>query len=117
MVDKIKSLHRPIEVVINGQRCEMLTIGHVAHAVGRTTWTVRYWTKIGLFPVTPFFWDPSETRARFRLYPLPFVESLQAITNKGYSGRRLDRESWARFQDDVFRAYKETVTPLLSSPV
>ena len=61
--------------------------------------------------------DPSETRARFRLYPLPFVESLQAITNKGFSGRRLDRESWARFQDDVFRAYKETVTPLLSSPV
>lgn len=116
MVDRIRWLHQPIEVVINGERCKMLTIGHLANAVGRTTWTVRYWTKCGLVPPTPFYWDPSENRARFRLYPQPFVESLETIAAKGYLGRRLDRQDWARFRDDVLRAYNDTVTPLLGSP-
>jgi hypothetical protein len=114
MVTNIKSLPSPIEVVINGQSCTLVTVGCVAKTLGRSVWTVHHWTRIGLFPPTPFFWDPSETRTRFRLYPQPFVESLEAITEQGYLGRRLNRESWARFHDDVFRAYHQTVTPLFS---
>ena len=68
----------------------------------------------GLFPSTPFFWDPSAIRARFRLYPEPFVERLAEICEVGYLGHRLDRDDWARFHHDVCRAYEQTVTPLLS---
>lgn len=95
----------------------MLTVGYVARVLGRTTWTLRYWTRIGLFPSTPFFWDPSETRTRFRLYPEPFVERLGEIREAGYVRHRLDRDDWGRFHDDVCRAYEQTVTPLLSPRV
>jgi len=114
LIGKIKSLHQPIEVAINGQPCTMLTVGYVARALGRITWTLRYWTKIGLFPSTPFYWDPSATRIRFRLYPEAIVERLGEIIDAGYLGNRLDRESRVRFHEDVLRAYRETITPLLS---
>lgn len=89
-----------------------MTIGHVALALGRTTWTIRHWTRLGLFPEAPFDLYPDEPRRRRRLFPEAYVVALADIADQGYLEGRLDRDQWRRFQLDVWAAYQETVVPL-----
>ncbi len=107
-----KYLRSPIRTEIDGRTCILLTIGHVALALGRTTWTVRYWTRLGLLPEAPFDLHPDEPRLRKRLYPESYVLALADIANRGYLGPRLDRDRWRRFQLDVWEAFRMTVVPL-----
>lgn len=107
-----KFLRHPIDYEINGRKCVLLTVGHLANALHRSPWTVRHWTRLGILPEAPFDLDPNEPRLRKRLYPKPFVDALAAITEDKYSGPRLDRHQWQQFQHDVWAAYQETVMPL-----
>ena len=112
MVDKPKNLHKPIRREINGHDCMFLTIGYIAHVLGRTTWTIKHWEKIGLFPPAPFIQHADVPRTRRRLYPEAFVEQLDEIVKRGYVGQRMDRDDWRRFHREVRSAYEATVTPL-----
>ena len=114
MTPTIKNLHHPIHTEINGQRCTLLTIGYVAHALGRSVWTVKYWTRLRLLPAAPFFQHRDIPNIRRRLYPEPFVKCLAEIANRGYIGNRLERAEWARFRRDIDEAFQKTVVPLLS---
>jgi hypothetical protein len=113
MDNSTKGLRHPIVRTINGHRCELLTVGHVAAALGRSSWTVRYWTRLGLLPEAPFDLNPGDAHRRRRLYPRPFVHALAELVDRDYKGTRLERESWQQFQKDVWAAYCETVVPLI----
>ena len=117
MYQSPKFLRHPIAHEANGQRCTLLTIGHLAHALGRSTWTVRYWTRLGLLPEPVFHLSPGSPKAHRTLYPEPYVLALAEIIDQGYVGLRLDREQWRRFQLDAWTAYQETVVPLTSGVV
>ena len=97
MVDRFKGLHKPIKMDIEGS-VTLLTIGYVARVLGRSTWTIKHWTKIGLLPEAAFIANPNDTRTRRRLYPEPFVKCLDEIAEHGYLGRRMDRAQWQRFR-------------------
>lgn len=112
MDNSTKGLRHPIITTIDGHRCELLTVGHVAAALGRSSWTVRYWTRLGLLPEAPFDLNYGDAHRRRRLYPRPFVLALAELVQRDYPCPRLDRESWQQFQKDVWAAYKETVLPL-----
>ena len=113
MVEKQRNLHKPIHGVINGQPCELLTVGYLCLGLRRTSWTLRHWEKIGLFPPAPFVQHPDDSRIRRRLYPSPYVDALKDIGERGYLGRRMDRNQWNRFHDEVRAAYQTTVDPLM----
>lgn len=108
-----RGLRHPIVAIINGHRCELLTVGHLAACVGRSSWTVRHWTRLNLLPEAPFDLNPGDASRRRRLYPRPFVDALAELVERDYSGPRLERESWERFQKDVWATYGETVGPLI----
>jgi hypothetical protein len=116
MVDKVRNLHRPILVKINGEECPMLTIGYVALALRRTTWTIKYWQRIGLLPRDAFVLNPNSQSARRRLFPEQYVQRLDAI-GRQYLGPRMDRDQWATFRRLAFEAFEETVAPLLGRNV
>jgi hypothetical protein len=108
-----KYLRSPIRTEIEGRTCSLLTIGHVAIALGRTTWTIRYWIRLGLLPEAPFDLYPDEPRRRRRLFPAAYVAALAEIANQGYMDGRLDRDQWRRFQLDAWHAYETTVGSLM----
>ena len=108
-----KGLRHPILATVNGHRCELLTIGHLAAALGRSSWTVRYWTRLGLLPEAPFDLHPGEPHRRRRLYPRLFVDALAELVDRDFSGPRLERESWQQFQTAVWAKYGETVVPYI----
>jgi hypothetical protein len=117
MIPDAKFLHHPIQAEVHGQLCTFLTIGHVANALRRTTWCIKHWERLGLFPETPFMLHPDVPRTKRRLYPVGFVDALRDIAAHGYIGKRLDYEQWQRFHDEVFAAYRETVTTLMDRGV
>ncbi len=53
----------------------------------------------------------SNLRTRRHLYPLTFVKRLAEIAGQDYVGARLPRDQWGRFQEEVAKAYAETITP------
>jgi hypothetical protein len=114
MAARIKNLRHPITAVINGHQVELLTIGHLAHAVGRSNWTVSYWRKLGLLPASVIE-RPDIPNLRRHLYPAPFVSAMRVIAKQDYVIRRLERKDWPRFHAEVLRAYEATVRPLLNS--
>lgn len=107
-----KNLHRPISVVIDGSECTLLTIGYMAAALHRTTWTIHYWERLGLLPSPPFVINPERLRTKRHLYPEAFVAEITEIA-KHYSSRRLEREQWRTFQMEARQVYSRTVEPLL----
>jgi hypothetical protein len=114
---KIKNLRRPIIQTINGQPVTLLTVGYVSRALGRTKWTVKNWTRLGLLPPAPFLLRPDVPNTRRYLYPHGFVKCLAEIARQPYVIRRLDRSDWGQFHHEVSRAYEQTVTPLLAAGV
>ena len=113
VANKVRNLHTPIRVMVNNQECRMLTIGYVARALGRSTWTVKYWQRLSLLPPAPFVQHPNDPCTRRRLYPEPFVDAVHEIAGRGYLGVRLDRGDWKRFHDEIMAAHEVTVAPLL----
>lgn len=51
---KPANLRHPIKSEVNGNPVELVTVGYVALALGRTTWTVDRWERFGLIPPAPF---------------------------------------------------------------
>lgn len=118
MPDHVKHLRHPIHAELAGEPwCDLMTVGHVAVALRRSTWTIRNWQKLGLLPPTPFFIHAEIPNLRRRLFPREFVEALSTIADKGLPGRRLYRADWMRFHADVLVAYEATVLPLLDGVV
>jgi hypothetical protein len=113
MIERIKNLRRPITAAINGHSVELLTIGHLAHAVDRSTWTVKHWQRLGLLPRPPVILNPKVPSARRGLYPQLFVRSVAIIAKQDYMYPRLDRADWPKFHAEVLRAYEKTIAPLL----
>ena len=103
-----RGLRHPISALVNGQPTTLLTVGHVAAALGRTTTCLKEWERMGLFPPAPYRLRGS----RARVYPEQFVKSISLIRDQGYVGRRLHRSDWERFQSEVWRAYKEALKTL-----
>ena len=91
----------------------MLSIGYLAHALGRSTWTAKEWTRIGLLPPAPVIQNPKTPNLRRRYYPAPFISAMKDIASKDYVVDRLDRQDWSRFHAEVLRAYERTIAPLL----
>jgi hypothetical protein len=113
MVEKVRNLRAPIHKEVGGHEYALFTIGYVASVLGRTTWTIKHWERIGLFPKAAFMLSPSVSRTRRRLYPEAFVDRLDDIVKQGYLGKRMNRADWRRFQKEVFTAYKVTVAPII----
>jgi hypothetical protein len=113
MYQSPKFLRHPIVHEINGQKCTLLTVGHLANCLGRSTWTIRHWTRVGLLPEPVFHLNPGNPHARRTLYPEPYVLALADIIDRGYVGRRLNRAEWLRFQDEAWAAFSATVLPLI----
>ena len=106
-----RCLRRPINADIGGQIVTLMTVGHVAAALGRTRWTVDCWITLGLLPKPPFVINPNDDVIKRRLYPSAFVERLAVIANQ--IGPRLPRSEWQGFHDQVVDAYNEVVGPLI----
>lgn len=117
MAKRIKNLRHPITAVVNGHPCELLTVGHLARAVGRTPWTVKHWQRIGLLPRPQVILNPKVPQARRGLYKSDFVAEMKVIGKKDYLYPRLDRADWQKFHSDVMRAYEKTIAPFLSDAV
>lgn len=115
VVERVKGLRKPITAVINGHRVDLLTVGHLANAVGRSNWTVSYWTKVGLLPPAPVIERPDTLNLRRHLYPAEFVRAIRVIARSDYVHDRLDRTDWPRFHAEVHKAYQATIAPLLES--
>jgi hypothetical protein len=103
--------------MINGDKVTLLTIGHLAHALGRTNWTVHYWEGLGLLPPAPFVINPEDLRTRRRLYPEPYVDALAEIARRLGIGGRMNRGLWMSFYQDARVAYEVTVLPLIHGVV
>jgi hypothetical protein len=112
MADHIRSLHRPYEVQLNEQPVRLLTVGYLAAALHRTSWTVHHWERIGLLPPPPFVINPERLRTKRHLYPEAFIAAIAEMAEH-YSGRRLDREKWRAFQLEARQAYSRTVGVML----
>ena len=106
-----RCLRRPITADVGGQIVTLMTVGHVAAALGRTRWTVDYWITLGLLPKPPFVINPNDDVIKRRLYPAAFVERLAVIANQ--IGPRLPRSEWQGFHDQVVDAYNDVVGPLI----
>ena len=105
MVEYVKSLQHPVQIAVGDRTVDLVTIGYVANVLDRTSWTIKYWTRLGLFPEPPYFLNPKDSCTRRRLYPADFIDALAIIVSHGYVGRRLDRHQWHRFRVDVFDAF------------
>jgi len=117
MAKTTKNLRRPIPTTINGQSCLMLTIGHLANAVGRTPWTVKHWIQVGLIPPSPVLERPDTPNLRRRMWPAEFVAAMREIGKQDYMVGRLDRRDFGRFHTEVMEAYKTHIGPLLGPGV
>lgn len=112
-----KGLRRPIETTFHGQSVTLVTVGYLARAANRTTWTIHYWQRIGLLPKPPFHTNHPNPLYRRGVYPEPFVRRVVEIVSRNQIGDRLDRRDWFWFRDEVFAAYDQTVRPLLATDV
>ena len=117
VVSKIKGHRHPIITQIKGQEVTLLTVAYVAKAIGRSKWSVKHWQRLGLLPEPPFVLHPDVQEARRYLYPATFVQCLAEIASQDYVVRRLERQDWQRFQNEVWTAYETTVAPLLGTCV
>jgi len=114
MATRIKHQRRPIRTEVNGTPVTLLTIGHCARALHRSTATIKSWERIGLFPPAPFWQRPNGTpAARRRLYPLDFVKALPMLGDRYKLGKRLDREQWQDFHDAVVALLAKSLAPLI----
>ena len=114
---KPKNLRRPIQSNINGKSVTLLTSGYMARAIGRSTWSVKHWRRLGLLPQPPFVLHADVQESRRYLYPATFVKCLAEIAREPYVIRRLERNDWERFHREVSRAYEKTIVPLLTAGV
>ncbi len=83
VADRTPFLRRPIPAVISGQECQLLTTGHLAHALGRTPRTIRTWRAMNLLPKPPFVIHAQSLRSRRWLWPSGFVNALAEIADSG----------------------------------
>ena len=112
MARHLRNHRRPIRITTEAGDVQLLTIGHVAAAVGRTPWTIKHWHRLELLPPAPFVINAQRQNLRRRLYPEPFVRELARITARRYSGPRLDYNQWRSFQIEARAAYDRIVVPL-----
>ena len=115
MVQRIKNLRHPIHVEVNGNQCEMLSIGYLAHALGRSTWTAKEWTRIGLLPPAPVIQNPKTPNLRRRYYPAPFISAMKDIASKDYVVDRLDRQDWLAISCRGITCIREDHRPITSA--
>jgi hypothetical protein len=116
MAKSVKNLRRPITAQIEGKDCTLLTIGYMAAAIHRTSWTIKYWERLGLLPPAPFVVNPERLRTKRHLYPEQFVAAIARVMND-YPGERLERDQWRSFRKRANEAYAETIGPLLTPGV
>ena len=69
-MDKIKNLRRPVVVEINGATVTLVTIGHMARALRRTTMRLKQWEECGVFPPAPY----RLVKGQQRLYPIALFD-------------------------------------------
>lgn len=108
-------LRHPIRAKINGETTKFLTVGHLALAAARSTWTIDHWIRIGLLAPNPFVLNADVPLSLRRLWPEDLVDALHKIAEQDYVGTRLDYVHWTRFQAEVWAAHNELVMPLLAN--
>jgi hypothetical protein len=106
-----ENMRRPITTLISGKPVEMVTIGYVARVFGRSTATIKYWERVGLFPPAPFRFRPNAPSVNRRLYPSDFVKTLHRL-DFGYLGTRLDYRDFPRFHEEVRQALQDCLASL-----
>lgn len=113
----LRNHHHGIRVTTEQGEVRLLTIGHLAAALGRTRLTILKWERMKLLPPTPFVMNPDRHPAKRRLFPDDYVRELGRITTKHYPAGRLERNSWRGFQERVYDAYNDLVMPFLGPGV
>ena len=108
---------RRIRATINGSEVTLLTVGYVAHALGRTVWTVHDWTRLNLLPQAPFVINPEVPRTRRHLWPEAYVDALAEIARRLRIGARMNRDQWMHFHALVRSVHEDIVVPLLPEGV
>jgi hypothetical protein len=93
---------------------KLVTVGYLAQAVNRTTWSIRHWQAIGLMPPPPFHTNHPNPLYRRGVYPQSFVDAVAEIVKRNEIGPRLERRFWSAFRNEVDIAYEETVESLLT---
>src|ERR1700722_18269173 len=68
MAESTRSLRSPLTLTIDESRVKLLTIGYVAAALGRTTWTIRHYEAMRLMPPAAFVLNKKTLNTRRRLY-------------------------------------------------
>ena len=65
---------------VSGSRssAELVGIGELSAALGRSPGTVRRWERAGIIPLSPFFVDSPDPRGRRRRYDLAWIEVVVA---------------------------------------
>jgi len=111
-MQNVRGLRR-IRATINDREVTLLTVGYVAHALGRTVWTVHDWTRLNLLPQAPFILNPEVSRTRRHLWPEAYVNALSEIAGHMEIGSRMNRDQWQLFYALVRQAHEDTVVPLL----
>ena len=111
-MENVRGLRR-IRATINDREVTLLTVGYVAHALGRTVWTVHDWTRLNLLPHAPFVINPEVSRTRRHLWPEAYVNALSEIAGYMEIGARMNRDQWQLFYALVRQAHEDTVVPLL----
>ena len=117
MTEQTAFLRKPISAIIRSNKCQLVTTGHVAHALRRTPRTVRYWQEMCLLPKPPFVLNSHSIRSRRWLYPADFVEALAEIAESGLIGDRIDQQNVAIVEHMIDDAEAEFITPLLGEGV
>jgi hypothetical protein len=113
----VRNLRHALHVTGGTGDYDLLTIGYLARAVGRTPWTILYWQRIGLLPPAPFVINANKVNIRRRLYPARYVAELARLMNKHYPSPRLERVYWSSFKKETSDAYRRHVQPLIGDGV
>ena len=111
-MENMRGLRR-IRASINDREVTLLTVGYVAHALGRSVWTVHDWTRLNLLPEAPFILNPEVSRTRRHLWPEAYVDALSEIAGHMEIGARMNRDQWQLFYALVRQAHEDTVVPIL----
>jgi hypothetical protein len=117
MARHVKNLRHAIRLTVDGSDYDLLGIGHLARAVGRSPSTVKRWQLLGLLPEAPYILNPAKSNIRRRWYLATYVDSLAQIMAMYYPKARLDRTCWTPFREQAHDAFARLVLPLVGDSV
>jgi DNA-binding transcriptional regulator YiaG len=91
----------------DGRDVDVVTIGGLAKALGRSSSTIRRWEREHLLPRAPLHLLKHDPRAERRLYPVELVEAIAMICDAQPIGRRRSPNRFHRQQLAIVDAWSK----------